>query len=186
MTYRIGAGYSRVAAIACLTVGAACGPSTATSDGGSCGATVPAGQACNALTNFATPITPTCDPGTIPTGTGGTIVAGTYTLSAQVYYGGACATEAVDATLEIAGGCVQEVSGAPLPTTASSTQTVSGNGITRTVTCLDLGIDAGAGHFTYDSPTNTFTATPTSFTIFIKNSGTSSTNPDRAETYQKL
>jgi hypothetical protein len=38
---------------------------------------------------------------------------------------------------------------------------------------------------TFDTKTDTFTATPATFTIFIKNSGTSSPNPDRVETYQK-
>jgi hypothetical protein len=187
MTYRNEAACLRVAAVACLTFGAACGPATtaATSDGGSCSANVPAGQACNTLTNVGAMITPTCDPGSIPTGTGGTIVDGTYTLTAQVYYGGTCTTTGVNATLEIVGDCVQEVSGAPLPTTGSTTHTVSGTSITRTVTCLDVvGVDAG--HFSYDTTTSTFTATPTSFTIYIKNSGTSSQNPDRAETYQKM
>jgi hypothetical protein len=124
-------------------------------------------------------------PGTIPAGTGGTIVDGTYTLTSQTYYGTtACPSEPVDATLEIAGGCVQEVSASPLAATASSTQTVAGVNITTIVTCLDVvGVDAGS--FSYDTKTSTFTATPTTFTLFIKNSGTTSPNPDRAETYQK-
>ncbi len=202
MTYRDGAGCLRVAAIAYLCAGAACGSSQAASDAGdagsdagivvsdagegagSCSANVPHGQACNTFTSLGAPVTPTCMSGTIPTGTGGTIVDGTYTLISQTYYGStACSSVPVNATLEIAGECVQEVSSTPLPVTASTTHTVSGATITRTVTCIDLGIDAGPPSL--DFATDTFTATPTTFTIFIKNSGTSSPNSDRVETYQK-
>ena len=191
MSYRDGAGYLRVAAIAFLFAGSACGSSQGTSDAGdgpagpgSCSANVPAGQACNTLTNVGVSVTPTCVSGPIPTGTGGTIVDGTYTLTSQTYYGTtACPSEPVNATLEITSGCVQEVSSSPIPVTASTAHTVSGATITSTVTCVDLGVDAGP--LTFDTKTDTFTATPTTFTLFIKNSGTSSPNPDRVETYQK-
>src|SRR5689334_1244304 len=95
MTSREMAGALRVAALAWVCAGAACGGSSqAKSDagdgatgGGSCGANVPAGQGCNTLSNVGAAVTPTCDPGTIPAGTGGTIVEGTYTLTSQTYYG---------------------------------------------------------------------------------------------------
>jgi hypothetical protein len=196
MTYRDGARFLRVAGIAYLCAGAACGSSLpageAASDAGdgpgaagSCSANIPHGQACNTLMSVGAAVTPTCMSGTIPTGTGGTIVDGTYTLTSQIYYGSTtCSSTPINATLEIAGGCVQEVSSLPIPVTGSTTHTVAGATITRTLTCLDLvGIDAGS--VTADFATDTFTATPTTFTIFIKNSGTSSPNPDRVETYQK-
>jgi hypothetical protein len=152
--------------------------------GGSCSANVPKGQACNAITNVGTPVTPTCNPAAVPAGTGGTIVDGTYTLTSQTYYGSAtCETNPLTATLEIAGGCIQEVSTFDRPVTVSTAATVSGANITLTVNCVDLGTDAGQPSF--DVMTNTFTATPTTFTLFIKNSGTTSPNPDRVETYQK-
>jgi hypothetical protein len=182
MAYRYGA----IAVLCCA--GAACGSSQAASDAGagSCGVGVPAGQACNTIASVGATVGSTCQAGTIPTGTGGTIVDGTYTLTAQTYYNGStsCTSEGVNATLEIAGGCIQEVSTAPLPVTVSTSYTVSGATITRTVNCIDLvGVDAG--NFTLDTPMHTFTATPTTFTIFIKNSGTSSPNPDRVEVYTK-
>ncbi len=196
MTYRDRARYLRVgvAAIVYLCAGAACGSSQVVSDAGdgptsdagagSCSANVPSGQACNTLTSVGAAITPTCVSGAIPTGTGGTIVDGTYTLTSQTYYGTtACSSTPVNATLEIAGGCVQEVTSLPIPVTVSTVHTVAGATITRTLTCLDTGVDAGP--LSLDSPTATFTATPTAFTIFIKNSGTSSANSDRVETYQK-
>jgi hypothetical protein len=196
MTYRDRASSARVvvAAIAYLCTGAACGSPQAASDAGngptsdagagSCSANVPHGQVCNTLTNVGTTVTPTCATGTIPIGTGGTIVDGTYTLTSQTYYGATtCPSELVNATLEIAGGCIQEVSSAPIPVTVSTASTVAGTTITKTVTCIALGIDAGP--LSADFSTDTFTATPTTFTIFIKNSSTSSANPDRVETYQK-
>ncbi len=151
---------------------------------GSCSANVPAGQACNTVASVGAAVTPTCVAGAIPTGRGGTIVDGTYTLTSQTYYGTtACSSTPVNATLEIAGACVQEVTSLPIPVTVSTTRTVSGATISRTVTCIDLGVDGGP--LSLDTSTATFTATPTTFTIFIKNSGTSSPNSDRAETYQK-
>jgi hypothetical protein len=190
MTYRTSyrASYLGVAVLAYLCAGAACGSSQSASDaatgGGSCSANVPPGQACNTLTNVGAAVTPTCVTDAIPTGTGGTIVDGTYTLTSQTYYGStACPSAQVNATLEIAGGCVQEVSGSPILATTSTSYTVEGATVTRTVTCLDLRFDAGP--LSLDTPTHTFTATATTYTIFIKNSGTTSQNPDRVETYQK-
>src|SRR4051812_14699317 len=191
MTYRDRASYLRVAAIAYLCTGAACGSSQAASDAGdgpggagSCSANVPRGQACNTLTSVGATVTPTCVSGTIPTGTGGTIVDGTYTLISQTYYGStACSSVAVNATLEIAGGCVQEGTSAPIPGAVSTAHTVAGAAVTRAAARPHHGVDAGP--FTVDFATDTFTATATTFTIFIKNSGTSSPNPDRVETYQK-
>ncbi len=186
MTYRDGARYLWVAAFMSLYAGAGCGSSQATvdGDGGSCSANVPKGQACNTLANVGAAITPTCMAGTIPAGSGGTIVDGRYTLTAQTYYGTTpCPSAPVSATIEIAGGCVQEAAGATIQVTASIVSTVAGATITRTVTCLELGVDAGP--LSVDTAATTFTATPTTLTIFIKNSGTSSPNPDRVETYQK-
>jgi len=145
---------------------AACGGSMSMStDGGPagmCSANVPPGEACNTLTN----------------------VGWTYTLTSQTYYGlTGCPSEPVSSTIEIAGGCIQSVSGSPLPATASQTYTVAGAMITANPTCLHVGVDAGG--FTVDAPGKTFTATPTTFTVFTKNSGTSSPNPDRAEAYAK-
>jgi len=167
---------------------AACGGSMSMStDGGPagmCSANVPPGEACNTLTNVGSPVTPTCGTGTMPAGTGGTSVDGTYTLTSQTYYGlTGCPSEPVSSTIEIAGGCIQSVSGSPLPATASQTYTVAGAMITANPTCLHVGVDAGG--FTVDAPGKTFTATPTTFTVFTKNSGTSSPNPDRAEAYAK-
>jgi hypothetical protein len=177
--------YVRIAAIAGLCAGIGCGSSQG--DGptgaGACSANVHRGQPCNMVASVGTAVTPTCVAGMVPTGTGGTIVDGTYTLMSQTYYGSVCATTPVNATLQIMGGCVQEVTSAAIPLTSSTSYTFAGASVTRTVTCLDLGADAGPVAF--DARTDTFTATPTTFTIFIKNSGTSSPNPDRAETYQK-
>jgi hypothetical protein len=173
-----------------LSVAAGCGSGGSTSmsaDGGPngvCSANVPAGEACNTLADVGTPVTPSCATGTIPAGTGGTIVDGTYTLTSQTYYGvTGCPSEPVTGTIEIAGGCIQSVDSLPIPVTGAQTYTVAGASITVTPTCIDVGIDAGG--LTVDFLTKTFTATPTTFTVFTKNSGTSSPNPDRVESYAK-
>jgi hypothetical protein len=148
--------------------------------GGVCSANVPAGQACNALTDVGSLVTPTCATGAMPRGTGGTIVDGTYVLTAQTYYNeAACSPVAISGTIELAGGCLQLVAAAPLGTTGSFTFTVQGADMTMTETCVN---PAGA---TPDAPTTTFTATPTSFTRYTMNSGTSSPNPDRVEVFTK-
>ena len=195
MTHRAGvlrAGrFLRVAAAACVCAIAACGSSQATPDGGdgptgggSCGV-VAQGQACNTVTDVGTVVTPTCMSGTIPAGTGGTIVDGTYTLTSQTYYGSTtCAYGSLSGTVEITSGCVQQASSTPIPVAISTTYSTAGATITRTLTCIGTGgLDASA--LSLDTPTSTFTATPTTLTIFIKNSGTSSPNPDRVESYQK-
>ena len=194
MTHRAGvlrAGrFLRVAAAASLCAIAACGSSQTTSDGGgpgggTCGVGVAQGQACNTVTDIGTVVTPTCMSGTIPAGTGGTIVDGTYTLTSQTYYGSTtCSYGSISGTVEITGGCVQQASGTPIPVAISTTYSTAGATITRTVTCIGTGgLDASA--LSLDTPTSTFTATSTTVAIFIKNSGTSSSNPDRVETYQK-
>jgi hypothetical protein len=152
---------------------------------GTCGAGVPAGQACNALTDVATAITPTCVSGTIPTGQGGTIVEGTYVLTAQTYYNlASCQNRpALSETIEITGGCLQLVSRGPFPTTASGAFTVAGSSIMVTQTCLRLALDGAT--LTPDGPNKTFTATPTTFTLFTNNSATGNPNPDTVDVFTK-
>jgi hypothetical protein len=107
--------------------------------------------------------------GTLPTGQGGTIVDGTYVLTAQTYYNrSTCPTEALSETISFGGGCLDVASGAPFPATASGSFTVSGATLTLTQTCIHLDVDGAT--LTKNSPTNTFTATPTTYTIFSHNS----------------
>jgi len=183
---RIRASLSGGIAHAALLFLAACGSSTSpTGTPGMCGAAVPAGTACDTIANVATAITPTCTTATMPSGSGGTIVEGTYVMTSQTYYGtSGCASTSLAATFVYSAGCVQEI------TTAagiSITATVSldfhdTNQVTKTVECVYPSL-AGA---TVDTPTVTFTATPTSLTLFTHNSGTGSANPDRVESFQKL
>jgi hypothetical protein len=111
---------------------------------------------CNALVNGATPITGTCQSGTEPSGTGGTIVAGTYLLTAQTDYASSCtAGTRYQVTMLIADGCLERVDG----TGASELRrnqdiSVQGNQLLRTSSC-------GAG-----LPAATYTATPTQLVIF--------------------
>jgi len=152
---------------------------------GMCGADVPAGAACNTITNVATAITPTCTTATMASGSGGTIVDGTYVMTSQTYYGtSGCASTPLAATFVYSAGCVQEITtAAGISFTATVSLDVHGtNQVTKTVACVYPSL-AGA---TLDTPTITFTATPTTLTLFTHNSGTGSTNPDRLESFQKL
>jgi hypothetical protein len=172
----------------------ACGGSTTTTgmpvsgDGGgdgavgSCGNTQPIGGSCNGVTNVAAPITPTCASGTMPTGTGGTLVDGTYVLSQQTYYNfPGCPFEAIAATLELSGTCIEAAAraGTSDTFTSNATATQQGNQITIDVTCSSL---AGG---TPDTPTRTFTASGSTLTWFIHNSAAGNANPDRVEAYTK-
>jgi len=154
------------------------------SSGGMCSANVPAGQACNTLQNIASPITPTCVTDTMPAGTGGTILDGTYVLASQTYYNvSGCSNVAISETIAISGGCVQLAFGDPITGSGSTSFVVQGNNITSTTTCLDLPVDGAS--LMMDGPTKTFTATPTTFTLFTRNEGMGISNPDRVEVFTK-
>jgi hypothetical protein len=134
-----------------------------------CGAGTPAGQECNSVKATGAPVTPACVSGTLPAGQGGTIVDGTYVLTAQTYYNPTnCPTLALSETLLFGGGCLDVATGTPFPATASGTFTVSGARLMLTRTCIHIDIDGATT--TPDMAMNTFTATPTTFTIFGRNS----------------
>ena len=164
-----------------VVVTSSCGGGLSWADGGPpgvCSAEVPAGQACNTIANVATLITPTCTTGTMPTGTGGVIVDGTYVLTAQTYYSAPnCPTAQLSETVEIAGDCFQAAIGGFTTGSGSGQVTVEGSTITVTPTCSNSGLSSG----TRDTPTATYTATATTITFYTLNTGTSSPNPDRVE-----
>ncbi len=181
---------SLLLALSCavMLVLAACGGRASTSpdgaSGGMCGGDTPQGQACNALVNVGALITPTCTTGVMPTGVGGAIVDGTYVLTSQTYYNvPACPTIALSGTALIAGRCRQGISGGPFNLASTATVMVEGNTITSTIKCPIVDLDAGS--ITRDAPTKTFTATPTTFTIFTGNAAAGNPNPDRVEVFAK-
>ena len=166
----------------------ACGGGTLTADGasmapdgaspdsvspGMCGADVPPGQACNTLANVATAITPTCVSGTIPVGTGGTIVDGTYVLTSQTYYQDtSCSEVPLSETIAFAGGCIHLVFESIFSGTLSGTLKTEGNRFAATQTCRHLDVDAAVT--TMDAQMQTYTATSTTFTLFSVYTATSS------------
>jgi hypothetical protein len=112
--------------------------------------------ACNTLENVGTAITGTCSTGAQPMGTGGTIAAGTYVLSAQTRYEDAgCTSATYQATMLIADGCLErvDVSGASA-THRNQNISTNGNQFLRTSSC-------GPG-----LPASTYTATATQLIIF--------------------
>ena len=161
-----------------------CGSEPSSPDGGGqpgmCSADVPAGQPCNTLANVATAITPTCTTGTMPAGEGGTIVDGTYVLTAQTYYNvAACPAGALSETVVIAGSCFQAAFGDALTGNGSVSVAVQGNNYTQTATCTFFSFDASGAR--PDGPGKTYTATATTFTLFTNNSAVGNDNPDRVE-----
>jgi hypothetical protein len=154
---------------------AGCGAAMSSADGasmspdggspGMCGAEVPAEQACNTLANAADQITPTCVSGTIPTGTGGTIVDGTYVLTSQTYYQDSttCVKPSFSETITIAGDCMQGVVAGVLSGNFSGRIATQGNTFTSTLTCQRIDADAAV---IMNVPTQTYTATNTTLTLF--------------------
>ena len=84
------------------------------------------------LANVATAITPTCVSGTMPVGTGGTIVDGTYVLTSQTNYRRELskAPLSFSETITIAGDCFQTVFGDILSGTCSGRLDDAGNTFT--------------------------------------------------------
>jgi hypothetical protein len=126
--------------------------------------------ACNAVVDVGTKVAATCTNGPPPVQTGGTVLDGTYALTAIEAYGPACpsadaATGAFfQGTIVVSGSCLQSV-GASWDSTSDGgittrTQLISFAGSQVTATNLCGGANgAGAG------VTVTYTATPTLFII---------------------
>lgn len=154
------------------------------SSGGMCGADTPAGQECTALKATGAPVPPTCMSGTLPTGQGGTIIDGTYVLTRQTYYNrNTCPTMAVSETIAFAGGCLELVSGSPLPATFSGQFTVSGANFMATQMCIHLDVDGATVR--PDVSIKTFTATPTTFTLFSQDAPDAGIRTNSVTVYTK-
>lgn len=170
--------------VACLVVGTACGDEKSLEiDVGSCSSQVPQGQACNSLVDVAPRIMPACATGDMPIGTGGSIVDGTYTLTAETYYNTAtCTSVPVGGTIVVSGNCIQWAA-AIFSSAFSTSISVQGNSITSALTCVSGRYDRAT--ISLDAPTSTFTATPTTLTFFRRNSAVNNPNPDRVEVFTR-
>jgi hypothetical protein len=148
-----------------------------------CSVDNPPGQQCNAVEMTAAAITPSCVTGTIPVGTGGTIVDGTYALTEQIYYNITSCPPPVAETLVFSGGCRQFAIDGLRQITSSATFAVSGTSFTVTPTCFHAEQDAAT---VVSSMANvTFTATPTTFTLFSDKAGTGDSNPDIVDVFTR-
>src|ERR1051325_3976898 len=134
------------------------GPGSSDAALATCGAEIPSGQVCNLVADDAPTIVPTCTTGSMPVGTGGTVVAGTYHFTSQTYYNVPfCPTTAFSGTIVIGGGCIQSSTDSPLVATTSATLVIHGNIAEVSPRCINTGTLSGNP----DAPARTFTATPT-------------------------
>jgi hypothetical protein len=118
--------------------------------------TVLSDGACNTVQNVdTTPVTGACPTGAQPTGAGGAVVDGTYVLTAQARYADAGCGGTFQSTMMVQGGCCERIDLSGTTTFESnSTFQTSGNVLTRATTCGLV------------EPPATYTATPTTITIF--------------------
>jgi hypothetical protein len=128
-------------------------------DAGSCIPSMATDGNCTDLDEVGQTVTGTCGTSEQPMGTGGTIADGTYALTGRVGYQTGCMEGTFRATLRMAGGCFLRVDdegngSATEHLSRSGTFTTSGSTLTRDVTCGTA------------LPAATYTATPTTFTIF--------------------
>lgn len=94
--------------------------------------------ACTALVNAGPQVSKTSHPEAPPAMTGGTIVDGTYFLTAMDKYNGKMGSNTHQETWRFSGGKVEVASAQsdkPAALKASGTYTVSGNQVTLTITC---------------------------------------------------
>ena len=113
------------------------------------------GGTCNALTAVNTTVTGTCSDGGQPVGTGGTVVDGTYVMTAREGTNAGCTTATFQATMVVEGSCANRVDVlGNVPDHRNHTFETSGNTLTRTATCGT------------QLPAATYTATSTQLVIF--------------------
>jgi hypothetical protein len=148
---------------------------------GSCSADIANGGNCNSISHFGPLVTPTCSDDAIPSGIGGTIVDGTYFLTAETFYADVCPQPPMSGTLVITGYCWQQSAdgqAAGESTTASALVVAQGNQIIVTPTCTASGASSNA-------TTETFTVSGTTLTLFTMNAALGNCNPDYVSVYTK-
>lgn len=144
---------ARAALAVLLLVGVGCGSSSAKTDAAAStdaaldsnadaldsGADALDGGACNGIDQLGDPVTTSCDPGTPPATTGGTIADGAYVLTESHFFG-ACESSVLSETLVVAQGTVQSITtdattGIALRRTLTIAATSGSATLTETETC---------------------------------------------------
>jgi len=132
---------------------------------------------CNTLPNTASPVPVEQVASDPPAPGGGTVVDGTYALTAAVIYteqsGPTGASGTTQTTLQIAGDTIQVVSDGE-PATRTGTFTTSGTGIQWVGTCPDMETQPG-----------TYTATPTTLLVELDGAAVDAGARTLVETYTK-
>ena len=136
------------------------------------------GGACNTVTNIGQSVTPNCESGPIPTGTGGVIEDGTYALTGETYYGGNCSPIPISGTFVIAQGCWQGSFGSPV---LSQGVTLSAAVAPAGSNKVSISLECSSASGTADAPLQTFTVNGDTLTLYTNNAAVGNPNPDRAE-----
>jgi hypothetical protein len=145
--------------------GSSAAPPGATADGGDAAIGTDAaldGGACNAIAQLSDPITTSCDPGSPPAASGGTIVDGTYLLTESHFFG-QCVESVLSETLSVSQGTVQSI------TTDATTGIATRRSFTYAMTNGSSRLGETETCPSAFTATVSFTATPSRLTIFTRN-----------------
>lgn len=150
--------------------------------GGTCSPTPPDDGACNSLQPTGPQVPYQCLAATLPTPTGGTIVDGTYVLTASAFYGTPCPAPEQDRDVWLVCGTVWQTAqehtmgtGAPMLYSFDANVTPAGG--------ADLSLEFTCGAGMVETITFQYSATPTTLTLWV--SGTDSTDMGRVDTYTR-
>ena len=156
------------------------GDTTAGEAGGECNPTPPDDGACNSLAPSGPLVPYECISATIPTATGGTIVNGTYLLTASAFYGTPCPTPENDRDTWLVCGTTWQTAQEHTMGTGMPTLDILDANVTP-MGGPNLSLQFACGLPTIETVTFEYTATPTTLILFV--GGGTAAGMGRVDTY---